>query len=46
MVLLYQQLGVASLVGSLMLVLIIPLQASFETSQPHVHVVFTFEKQK
>ncbi|KAG5033435.1 hypothetical protein JHK85_017417 [Glycine max] len=31
-VLLYQQLGVASLIGSLMLVLIIPLQASFVTS--------------
>lgn len=30
MVLLYQQLGVASIVGSVMLVLIIPLQASFD----------------
>jgi hypothetical protein len=46
MVLLYQQLGVASLVGSLILVLIIPLQASFDISQAHVHVIFTFEKQK
>lgn len=34
MVLLYQQLGVASIVGSIMLVLIIPLQASFDIIVP------------
>ncbi|RYQ86551.1 hypothetical protein Ahy_B10g106219 isoform C [Arachis hypogaea] len=47
MVLLYQQLGVASLIGSLMLVLIVPLQASLymiSFTRVHTYVIAKMRK--